>query len=198
MILSSQLLNFSYFMLQPHITLLSFGHFERNFLEKIANHVSREFDGITKIREAHFDLSDFYEPSRNQYNGNLLIKEIDTKFAADDTKTLALFAIDLFIPILTYIFGQAYLKGRTGIASTHRLSNERYGIKPDEKLLQERFTKEIIHELGHTFGLIHCHITTCVMRSSTYVEDIDQKDAKLCAKCKEEMAKLAIIESVTP
>ena len=30
-------------------------------------------------------------------------------------------------------------------------------------------------------GLIHCHVPTCVMRSSTYVEDIDQKSvSSLC------------------
>jgi archaemetzincin len=29
----------------------------------------------------------------------------------------------------------------------------------------------------------------CVMRSSTYVEDIDQKDWRFCAKCKKELEK---------
>ena len=98
-------------------------------------------------------------------------------------KTLGVFDVDLFIPILTYIFGQAYLNGRAGIASVYRLRNERYGMKKDEKLLVDRFRKEVIHELGHAFGLIHCHDQTCVMRSSTYVEDIDQKSNHLCNKC---------------
>ena len=73
-----------------------------------------------------------------------------------------LFYVDLFIPILTYIFGQAFLGGRTAIASIYRLSNERYGLKEIDNYLLTRFTKEIIHELGHTFGLIHCHVPACV------------------------------------
>ena len=98
-----------------------------------------------------------------------------------------LFNVDLFIPILTYIFGQAYLNGRAGIVSIFRLGNERYGIKPDEAILLERFKKEIIHELGHTFGLIHCFDPICVMRSGTYVEDIDLKSRHLCIRCREHL-----------
>ena len=99
-------------------------------------------------------------------------------------KTLGLFNVDLFIPILTFIFGQAFLGGRSGIVSLYRFNNERYGMTGDNQFLQDRFKKEVIHELGHTFGLIHCHNTDCVMRSSNYVEDIDQKNQQLCPNCK--------------
>jgi len=105
-------------------------------------------------------------------------------YSTDPGKTIGLFIVDLYIPILTYIFGQAFLNGRCGIASLYRLSNERYGMSADDALLLERFKKEVIHELGHTLGLIHCHVPTCVMRSSTYVEDIDQKSAKFCPGCR--------------
>jgi archaemetzincin len=98
---------------------------------------------------------------------------------------IGLFSVDLFIPILTFIFGQAYLNGRTGIVSVYRLSNERYGMSANEEILKERLMKEIIHELGHMFGLVHCSNPLCVMRSSTYVEDIDQKNHRLCDKCEE-------------
>ena len=43
--------------------------------------------------------------------------------------------------------------------------------------LSNRIVKEGIHELGHTFGLIHCAALRCVMKTSTYVEEIDQKPA---------------------
>ena len=99
-------------------------------------------------------------------------------------KTIALFKVDLFIPILTYIFGQAILNGNTGIVSLYRLRNEHYGLEKNEKVQLDRFKKVIIHELGHSFGLTHCHIPTCIMRSSTYVEDIDQKEQHFCHACK--------------
>ena len=170
-----------------NITLISFGYFGKELLEMVVGDVEREFSLPVKTREGHLDLSEFYDPARRQYDGNRLIHEIEARFASDTDKTLGLFNVDLFIPILTYIFGQAFLNGRAGIASICRLSNERYGIKADEKIFIDRIRKEVIHELGHTFGLIHCHNSLCVMRSSTYVEDIDQKGAELCNQCKADL-----------
>jgi len=100
---------------------------------------------------------------------------------------MGLFRVDLFIPILTYIFGQAVLNGNTGIVSLFRMKNELYGLPQNNNLLIERFRKVVIHELGHTFGLIHCQYPNCVMRSSTYVEDIDQKKNFFCKNCQEEL-----------
>ena len=174
-------------MTPEKITLISFGYFEKGLLDKITKDVEQEFSLPVKTREGHLDLSLFFEPSRRQYDGFRLLKEVDLGFGMDSDKTMGLFNVDLFIPILTYIFGQAYLNGRAGIASIYRLKNERYGIFKDEKILVNRFSKEVIHELGHTFGLIHCYDPTCVMRSSTYVEDIDQKNHQLCSRCREKL-----------
>ena len=168
----------------PTITLISFGNFEKGFLEEISEAVKHELNCTIDLREAHVDYSEFYDPGRRQYNGDKLLKEVDSMNNPGSVKVIGLFKVDIFIPILTYIFGQAQLGGRTAIASLYRLSNESYGIKTDKDFLLERFKKEVIHELGHTFGLIHCHVPTCVMRSSTYVEDIDQKDTQLCNKCR--------------
>ena len=154
---------------------------------KVAENVKREFPLPVNIKEGRLDLSEFYDPVRRQYNGAQLLNNVDSLFSADPVKTLGLFNVDLFIPILTFIFGQAVLNGRTGIASLYRLSNERYGIASDDETILVRFKKEVIHELGHMFGLIHCHMPTCVMRSSTYVEDIDQKSASFCAGCHNEL-----------
>ncbi len=174
-------------MNEQSILLISHGHFEKNFLENIAKDVSQEFLLQVNIEESHIDLSEFYDPMRRQYDGNRLIKVIDAMYSSQLLIKVGLFRVDLFIPILTYIFGQAAFKGSTGIASLHRLRNEHYGMKKDEALLLNRFRKVIIHELGHTFGLIHCLIPTCVMNSSTYVEDIDQKSHNLCIKCRTEI-----------
>lgn len=172
-------------MIAENIILISFGFFERNILDKVCAVVEAQFQVPVKTREGHIDLSEYYDPARRQYDGNRLLKMIEQKYANDLDKTLGLFNVDLFIPILTYIFGQAYLNGKAGLASIYRLNNERYGLKADETLTLDRFRKEIIHELGHTFGLIHCHDQSCVMRASTYVEDIDQKQVNLCEKCRE-------------
>jgi archaemetzincin len=169
------------------IALIYHGHFEQKCLEVIAGDILREYDIHTEIRECRSDISRFFDPARHQYDANQLLKYIDSITDPIALKTIALFRVDLFIPILTYIFGQAAYKGKTGIVSVYRLKNEQYGLKPDEKLLTERLRKVVIHELGHTFGLVHCQNPACVMRSSTYVEDVDQKKLLLCVKCKAEL-----------
>lgn len=172
-----------------NITLIPFGYFDDDFLKNVAEAVKKEFNLPVNIKEGHLDISEFYDPIRRQYNGVKLIHEVESLFGSESAKCIGLFNVDLFIPILTFIFGQAFLNGRTGIASYYRLSNERYGIGIDDKLILDRFIKEVIHELGHTFGLIHCHVSTCVMRSSTYVEDIDQKSPHLCFNCREAISR---------
>lgn len=179
-------------MTSPDITLISFGYFEKDFLDKIVEAVKIEFRCTVTVKEGRIDLSEFYNPGRRQYNGNDLLKHVDSLPISESCKIIGLFNVDLFIPILTYIFGQAFLGGDTGIASLYRLNNESYGMKQDAKLLLDRFRKEVIHELGHTFGLTHCNIPTCVMRSSTYVEDIDQKEDKFCPRCREEVGHLML------
>ncbi len=179
-------------MALKNVTLISFAYFDEHFLTNLARSVNQEFRSQVNFKEGHLDLSEYYDPTRRQYNGSRLLRDIEEKFSTDSSKTLGLFNVDLFIPILTYIFGQAFLNGRSGIASFYRLNNERYGINTDANIAFERFKKEVIHELGHTFGLIHCHVPTCVMRSSTYVEDIDQKSAKICLRCRNELAKLSL------
>jgi len=167
-----------------YIKLVTFENFEKNFLNEIVHEVEQTFQHQVNIIEGRIDMGEFYDPTRRQYNGNEILKFVELNYADSSFKTLGLLRVDMFIPILTFIFGQAFLNGYTGIASLYRLKNEYYGMPPQEKLLRERFIKEVIHELGHTFGLKHCYIPTCVMRSSTYVEDIDQKSHQLCQQCK--------------
>jgi len=169
------------------ISLVSYGQFEKDFLEKVAHDVEIEFGLPVHISVGYTDLSAFFDPSRRQYDANQLLKLLDSDSRLNALKTIGLFQVDLFIPILTFIFGQAIFNGKTGIASIYRLKNEQYGLSGDKSLLFERFVKVVIHELGHTFGLIHCHVPSCVMRSTTYVEDIDQKKPYFCKKCRSEL-----------
>jgi len=169
------------------ITLISFGSFDRQLLQLLVSSVEKELSLPVDLIERRLDLSLFYNIDRRQYDANQLLQFINEEYGNIPGKIVALFNVDLFIPILTFIFGQAYLNGKTAIASNYRLENKYYGLKPNKELEKERLIKEIIHELGHTFGLIHCYNPTCVMRSSTYVEDIDQKGQSFCNKCKSEL-----------
>ena len=170
-------------MEKKQITLVSRGQFENGFLNQMANDVGIVFGIPVVTAPFYHDIAFCFDPARKQYDANRLLQLVYREYAAGSLKTIGLFKVDLFIPILTYIFGQAQYKGNAGIVSVYRLRNEQYGLKANDKLLYQRFRKVIIHELGHTFGLIHCHIPSCVMRPGTYVEDIDQKKHLFCKKC---------------
>ena len=169
------------------IILVSCGPFEREITRRIAEDVARAFHHPVRLKECSLDISRFYNPGRRQYDANGILKVVSEKPPTDGLRKMGLFSVDLYIPILTYIFGQAALNGNTGIASLYRLRNELYGLEPDPSLLVERFSKVVVHELGHTFGLIHCNYPVCIMRSSTYVEDLDQKEIHFCHHCRAQL-----------
>jgi archaemetzincin len=98
-------------------------------------------------------------------------------------RVLGVTAADLYIPILTFVFGEAQVGGPCAVVSLHRLRQEFYGLPPDPELLQQRLLKEAVHELGHTMSLTHCEDYSCVMAASHAVEWIDMKEAGLCELC---------------
>jgi archaemetzincin len=178
---------------QKKIILLSCGLFDKDFLKRIAKAAEVVYGYPVITEECHLELSPFYNPARRQYDGDRLLHSLPQRTKPGCTKVVGLFRIDLYIPILTYIFGQAILGKESAIVSIYRLRNELYGLKPEEELLLSRTTKEVIHELGHTFGLIHCNTLTCVMHSSTYVEEIDLKGSALCNSCRAQIRDMTIL-----
>lgn len=129
------------------------------------------------------DLSRYFSADRNQYNATLILAGLLRLNPEPEDKIVGITSVDLFIPVLTFVFGQAQLGGQGALVSTHRLHNEFYGLPPDEDRLMERTVKEVVHELGHVFGLVHCRDYACVMHAATYVEDVDLKSDRFCDSC---------------
>jgi archaemetzincin len=137
-------------------------------------------------RGTTLSINEVYDEQRGQYNSTKLLAALrnsPSERAGPGEKVLGVIRHDLFVPVLTFVFGEAELSGDHAIVSYHRLESERYGLQPDRRLLAERLLKESIHEVGHLFGLKHCHSPSCVMRSSTSVEEIDTKSAGFCMAC---------------
>jgi archaemetzincin len=154
-------------------------------LEELKPCVECAFGIRTKCSTFKIDLPGTFDPLRKQYNSSLILRQLIAAPPADAYKILGITAVDLFIPILTYVFGEAQLDGIGAVVSLHRLNSQFYGLPEDKNLLHDRLLKEAVHELGHTFGLLHCFQPGCVLNASTYVEDIDQKSRELCSSCRE-------------
>jgi len=155
-------------------------------LDLIAGNIGGIYGLPVRCVHTDFDLRSAFDSSRGQYNSTLLLTALPGPRANSDpdpSKQVGLVDVDLFIPVLTFVFGEAQLNGGSAVVSTHRLSNQYYGLPRSHELLLRRLEKELIHELGHTFGMYHCRQFECVMRSSTYVEEIDMKKALPCPEC---------------
>ena len=131
-----------------------------------------------------------FDTYRNQFNSTSLITALLERPVPPDAKIIGITSVDLFVPVLTYVFGEAQLGGRAAVLSTFRLKEELFGLDPNPAIEHIRLLKESIHELGHTFGLIHCHDPECVMHSSTSAEEIDVKGKDFCAECEQSMKSL--------
>jgi archaemetzincin len=121
-----------------------------------------------------------YDAMRDQYLASALLEELTH---LTELRVLGVTAVDLFSPILTFVFGEGRLPGRAAVFSVHRLREEFYGLPPNRDLLFERAAKEMLHELGHTRGLAHCLDASCVMSSSHSVEGVDRKGSRYCRRC---------------
>ena len=169
------------------IHLLPLGSANRELVEGLVSPLQVTFRSGVHTREHTLDLEQFYDEQRAQYNSTQILLSLKSQYEGiasdDDTKTLAIVPHDLFIPILTYVFGEAEVGGNVAVVSYYRLDPERYGLPSDRKVLSGRFLKEVVHELGHAHSLVHCATHSCVMHSSSYVEDIDLKGESFCIPC---------------
>ena len=100
------------------------------------------------------------------------------------SRVLGLTACDLFVPMLSFVFGQAQLGGEAALVSIARLDQAFHGLPPRRSLLLERTVKTVLHELGHTYGLLHCPDRTCAMALATNVAQLDAKESRYCESCR--------------
>ena len=127
-----------------------------------------------------------FHAGRQQYCSTQILAGLSGR-AATDSRLLAVTSSDLYVPVLTFVFGEAQMQGPAAVVSSWRLRQEFYGLPPDIGLLRDRLLKESVHELGHTFGLTHCEDFQCVMAPSHAVEWIDLKAHTFCAGCRERL-----------
>jgi archaemetzincin len=157
-----------------------------SLLKKLIFRLSVLFYDI-KVAYALIDIEKSYSDLRKQYHSTVILESIIKSNPDMDGHVLILTEMDLFVPVLTHVFGEAQLNGKYSIVSVCRLYEEFYTSESDSRLILDRSYKEILHELGHNFGLVHCKDWECVMHVSNSVEEIDIKGNYYCVSCQKKI-----------
>ena len=151
----------------------------RHLLDGAAAALRREF--AVPTHRLHFDgrPPDAFDLRRQQHSSRVMLAWLTERLPPDGGKLLGVTDVDLFIPVLTFVFGEAQLSGSAAVVSTARLREP-----PLEPLVRARLAKESVHEIGHTFGLVHCTSPVCVMARSPALASVDVKEDRLCSDCR--------------
>lgn len=124
-----------------------------------------------------------FDAQTGQYSSALLLKDLLRQRPRDAVRVLGVTDRDLFIPMLSFVFGHAQLNGFVAVISLARLHQKFYRLPENKQLFHHRVMKEAVHELGHTFGLIHCSDPVCAMSLSNAIQQVDKKTEELCGNC---------------
>lgn len=151
-------------------------------MEHIRQHLERAFGVPVRLLDGPARPEGTLDARRRQHHSGRVLQWLLSHGPGAGAKVLGVTDVDLFIPILTFVFGEAQLGGGAAVVSTARLGE--MGPLASARLLVERLAKECVHELGHALGLLHCGTVGCAMARSASVKDVDAKQASLCDDCK--------------
>jgi archaemetzincin len=170
---------------------MSIGEVEENVLNALGDTLTKVFSGsFCTISKSRLSVpKKAYNAARNQYDSTRILCEVLNYAESTEAssgridRVLGVVDLDLYVPGLNFVFGEAQCPGKAAVISLCRLRPEFYGVPKDERLFLGRAVKEAVHELGHTFGLGHCTNLLCVMHFSLHIGMTDAKRAKFCEVC---------------
>ena len=169
------------------IGILRFGQIDMQAISRIQESLNSIFSG-SECQVTGEDIrlpEQAFNEMRKQHDSHLVLKKVKDYAQSHDefNRILGIVDVDIFIPRLNFVLGEAECPGKTALISLWRLRPEFYGLSPNDELLYERSAKEAVHELGHTFGLQHCANPFCVMHFSNSIHDTDVKKNFFCSRC---------------
>lgn len=164
------------------IALVPFGDLDPSLLHRLS-------EGLPPVYRRKVELLPPLPPPYEAYNGKrlqflstaFLRRLIPLRVNARE-RVLGMTELDLYVPGLNFVFGEADPKEGVAVFSTFRLKPHP-GTPSWDDLFFRRALTEAVHELGHTYGFGHCPNPHCVMFFSNSLGDTDRKGPAFCFRC---------------
>ncbi|MFP3868282.1 MAG: archaemetzincin family Zn-dependent metalloprotease [Desulfobacteraceae bacterium] len=181
----------------PGIGIIPLGQVDPKLLRYLKTELSKVLPLPVQTLKARPIPTHTYHIVRQQYNSTQLLEYLLEGQQPGLFKILGITGVDLYIPILTYVFGEAQVGGTGAIISLYRLSREIDGRPAPPQVFWPRLVKSGLHELGHTFNLKHCRQPNCIMQFSGSLEKLDQKNPHFCDYCRVLLSDYFNLNSIT-
>ena len=109
------------------ICLLALGEVDKEILSYLQSELEKVFEREVKLVDnlEHPDYA--YNPKRDQYHSSEILEKMKRKKFEGCNRVLGIGDIDMYVPSLNFVFGEADFYDRVAVISLTRLKQEYYG-----------------------------------------------------------------------
>jgi archaemetzincin len=162
------------------IAMVPFGVIPPNVLAELGPTVATNFEAKVIVAPSIALGSAAFDVRRGQYRSTEILRTLAAVKHENWERVLGIVDVDLYVPDLNFVFGEADMARGVAVFSLVRLQ-PRGSSREANALFLKRAGTEAIHELGHTYGLRHCRDPHCVMWFSNTLAESDRKGLTFCA-----------------
>lgn len=163
----------------PHLDILPMGRVDTMAVSVIAANVQAMLGLNVLVQDIHPEPEYAFLARRGQFEAGKILRRILSAPARGMFK-LGVVNVDIFTPILTFVYGESQLGGSSALISTFRIQS------PDLQQAYDRAAKIGVHEVAHLLGLVHCRAPDCLMAFSNSSAKLDGLPLRFCRACEYE------------
>ena len=103
------------------VHLLPVGKLDGAILRELRDAIPRRLHVACEVLPYELDPTPSYHAERQQYHSSEILQRMQALVRAHYWRLLAIANVNLYIPILKYVFGEAQMGGPCAVVSVHRL-----------------------------------------------------------------------------